>query len=88
MRDVGLVDALDTGRLVVREGGRWVLALLVGRGDSLYRGRLNELDGDIDRATPSWWLPATVAGLDGGILLKSMLLQFKLLISCHVATAT
>jgi hypothetical protein len=68
VRDFGLIDALERGLFVAREDDRWELALLVGREDSLCKGRLIALDGDIGRVTPSWWWLATLVGLDTGIL--------------------
>jgi hypothetical protein len=68
MRDAGLVDALERGRLVVREEGRCELALLEGRENSLLCGVfLDALTGDLDRATPSERSPAMLASFDMGI---------------------
>jgi hypothetical protein len=68
VRDAGLVDALERGRLV-REEGRCELALLEGRENSLLCGvLLDALAGDLDRATPSEWSPAMLASLDMGII--------------------
>jgi hypothetical protein len=67
MRDAGLVDALERGRLVVREEGRCELALLEGREISLCGVLLDALAGDLERAIPSEWSPAMLASLDMGI---------------------
>jgi hypothetical protein len=67
MRDAGLVDALERGRLVVREEGRCELALLEGRENSLCGVLLDALTGDLDRATPSERSPAMLASFDMGI---------------------